>query len=138
MFSGNRRSAAQFFFLFLKHCHLNMSLKYSKLNSGFQDKSMAKECQMAVETFVFLNNKVSRRKNRNGMLYPSSLDYTKLFKVAGVMSSHSCVNPKWGVGADYYSIKNSFRIVLIPVFIIKKMFGGIDESLLKAVPVCSM
>lgn len=94
MFSGNRRSAAQFFFLFLKHCHLNMSLKYSKLNSGFQDKSTAKECQMAVETFVFLNNKVSRRKSRNGMLYPSFLDYSKLFKVAGIMSSHSCVNSK--------------------------------------------
>lgn len=91
MFSGNR-SAAQFFFLFLKHCHLNMNLKYSKLNSGFQDKSMAKEFQMAVETFVFLKSKVSRRKNRNGMPYPSSLDCSELFKVVGIMSSHNCVN----------------------------------------------
>ena len=44
MFSGNKRSAAQFFFIFLKHCHLNMNLKCSKWNSGFQDRSMAKEC----------------------------------------------------------------------------------------------
>lgn len=89
MFSGNKRSAAHFFFLYLKHCHLNMNLKYSKLNSGFQDRSMAKECQMALETFVFVKSKVSRRKNRNGMLYPSYLELQlELFKVAGIMNSH--------------------------------------------------
>lgn len=38
MFSGNRRkNAAQFF---LKHCHLNINLEYSKQNSGLQDESM--------------------------------------------------------------------------------------------------
>lgn len=42
MFSGNKRSAAQFFFLFLKHCHLNMNPKYSEWNSGFQDKRLAR------------------------------------------------------------------------------------------------
>lgn len=57
-----------------------------KMNSGFQDKSMTKECQMAVKTFV------SRRKNRTGMLYPSSLDHSELFKVAGIMSSNNCVH----------------------------------------------
>ena len=37
------------------------------------------------------------------------------------------------------SIKNMFRIVLIPVFIIKKnVVGEVDEFLLQAVPVCSM
>lgn len=36
------------------------------------------------------------------------------------------------------SIKNMFRIVLIPVFIIKKMSGKVDEFLLKAVSVCHM
>lgn len=88
MFSGNKRNAAQFFFLFLKHCHLNMNLKYSKWNSGFQDRSMAKECQMAMETFVFLKSKVSRRKNRNGMLYPSHLELQlESFKIADIMNS---------------------------------------------------
>jgi hypothetical protein len=38
-----------------------MNLKYSKWNSGFQYKSMTKECQMAMETSVFLESKVSRR-----------------------------------------------------------------------------
>ena len=36
------------------------------------------------------------------------------------------------------SIKNMFRIVLIPVFIIKNVVGEVDEFLLQAVPVCSM
>jgi hypothetical protein len=89
MFSGNKRSAAQCFFLFLKHCHLNMNLKYSKWNSGFQDKSMAKECQMAMETFVFLESEVSRRKNGNGMLYLSYLELQlELFKVADTLLFH--------------------------------------------------
>lgn len=64
MFSGNKRNAAQFFFFFLKHCHLNMNLKYSKWNSGFQDRSMAKECQMAMETFVFLNSSLKKEEQK--------------------------------------------------------------------------
>ena len=36
------------------------------------------------------------------------------------------------------SIKNMFRIVVIPVFIIKNVVGEVDEFLLQAVPVCSM
>ena len=37
------------------------------------------------------------------------------------------------------NIKNMFRIVVIPVFIIKKnVVGEVDEFLLQAVPVCSM
>ena len=58
MFSGNKRRAAQFFFLFLKHCHLYMNLKYSKWNSGFQDKH-SKRLSYGHENIFFLESKVS-------------------------------------------------------------------------------
>lgn len=94
--SACKRSTAQFFFLFTKRCHLYMSLKYAKLNLGFQNSSTTKECQMAVESFVFLKSKVSRRKNRDGRLCPLSLDHSELFQVAGIMSkTQLCYVLKW-------------------------------------------
>lgn len=85
MFSGNKRSAAQFFFLFLKYCHLNMNLKYSEWNSGFQDKRLAKECQMATETFVFLESLKKEEQKWRALSYLEL--QLELCKVADTMNS---------------------------------------------------
>lgn len=66
MFSGNKCSTI--FLSLPKALSFKHEPEIFKLNSGFQDRSMAKECQMAMDTFVVLKSKVSRRKNRNGML----------------------------------------------------------------------
>lgn len=63
----------------------------------------------------------------------------KLSKVAGTMNIVTSVfifEAVWVLTTS--SIKNMFRIVLIPVFIIKNVVGEVDEFLLQAVPVCSM
>lgn len=89
MFSGNKRSAAQFFFLFLKALSFKHESEAFRMEFRLSRQKHGKRVSDGHGNLCFSESKVSRRKNRTGRLYPPYLELQmELFKVADIMTSH--------------------------------------------------